>query len=178
MMQKTDICEHAIEGLRKSCVKTVHIVGRRGPLQVRYAIVKSLLMATSLQRPLFWGGQFIHWLLFKPLNNMAICLQWQRWLNSISNCQNNQLTKKSGMVAKLDPYGTLMINHGNCILIVPHLFWCSKYKLSAIFIANAANLTHYFMLTFWFKTLLKFCVCLCVCILSLYIIYDWITIMA
>ena len=37
MMQKTDICEHAIEGLRKSCVKTVHIVGRRGPLQVRYA---------------------------------------------------------------------------------------------------------------------------------------------
>ena len=69
MMQKTDICEHAIEGLRKSCVKTVHIVGRRGPLQVRYAIVEPLLLATSLQRPLFWGGQFIHWLSFKPLND-------------------------------------------------------------------------------------------------------------
>ena len=72
MMQKTDICEHAIEGLRKSCVKTVHMVGRRGPLQVRYAIVKPLLMATSLQQPLFWGGQFIHWLLFKPLNNFHL----------------------------------------------------------------------------------------------------------
>ena len=158
LLQKTDICEHAIEGLRKSCVKTVHVVGRRGPLQVRYAIVKSLLTATSLQRPLFLGVQFIHLLLFKPLNNMAICLQWQRRLNCIPNCQNNQLTKKSGMVAKLDPYGTLMINHGNGILIVPHLFWCSKHKLSAIFIANAANLTHFFMLTFWFKTLFKFCV--------------------
>ena len=95
MIQKTDICEHAIEVLRKSCVKTVHIVGRRGPLQVRYAIDKPPLtaaplynahffgmdcsyigsclnpstMATSLQRPLFWGGLFIHWLLFKPLND-------------------------------------------------------------------------------------------------------------
>ena len=69
MIQKTDICEHAIEVLRKSCVKTVDIVGRRGPLQVRYAIDKPPLTATSLQRPLFWGGLFIHWLLFKPLND-------------------------------------------------------------------------------------------------------------
>lgn len=72
MMQKTDICEHAIEGLGKSCVKTVHIVGRRGPLQVRYAIVKLLLTATSLQWPLFLDAQFIHWLLFghQPLSSI------------------------------------------------------------------------------------------------------------
>ena len=69
MMQKTDICEHALEGLRKSCVKTVHIVGRRGPLQVRYTVVELPLTVTSLQQPLFLGGQLIHWLLFKPLNN-------------------------------------------------------------------------------------------------------------
>ena len=47
MMQKTDICEHALEGLRKSCVKTVHIVGRRGPLQVRYTVVELPLKGHS-----------------------------------------------------------------------------------------------------------------------------------
>lgn len=34
--QKTDICEHAIEALKESKVKTVYLVGRRGPLQVVY----------------------------------------------------------------------------------------------------------------------------------------------
>lgn len=46
-LEKTDICEHAIEGLRKSCVKTVHIVGRRGPLQVAFTI-KELREMTKL----------------------------------------------------------------------------------------------------------------------------------
>ena len=34
-LKETDICEHALEKLRKSRVRRVHIVGRRGPLQVR-----------------------------------------------------------------------------------------------------------------------------------------------
>ncbi|KAI9209676.1 uncharacterized protein BJ171DRAFT_484690 [Polychytrium aggregatum] len=35
-LEKTDICEHALEALRKSSVKHVHIVGRRGPLQIAF----------------------------------------------------------------------------------------------------------------------------------------------
>ena len=34
------------------------------------------------------------------------------------------------MVAKFYPYGALMINRGNRILIVFHLYCCSKHKLS------------------------------------------------
>ncbi|XP_012946672.2 NADPH:adrenodoxin oxidoreductase, mitochondrial-like [Aplysia californica] len=36
--QKTDISEHALDCLRKSKVKRVHLVGRRGPLQVAFTI--------------------------------------------------------------------------------------------------------------------------------------------
>lgn len=36
VLRKSDIAEHAIETLSKSKVKRVHIVGRRGPMQVRY----------------------------------------------------------------------------------------------------------------------------------------------
>ena len=36
--QKTDIAEHALDSLRKSKVKLVHLVGRRGPLQVAFTI--------------------------------------------------------------------------------------------------------------------------------------------
>ena len=56
----------------------------------------------------------------------------------------------------------LMMNGG---MIVFHLYCCSKRKLSTILVRFAA-------LTFWFKTLFKFCVYL----ISLYIIYDWINI--
>ncbi len=35
VLSSTDITEHAIEVLRKSKVKRVRVVGRRGPLQVR-----------------------------------------------------------------------------------------------------------------------------------------------
>lgn len=38
MCQKTDITEAAIGVLRQSRVKTVWIVGRRGPLQVSFTI--------------------------------------------------------------------------------------------------------------------------------------------
>uniref|UniRef100_A0A0B7AF05 NADPH:adrenodoxin oxidoreductase, mitochondrial n=1 Tax=Arion vulgaris TaxID=1028688 RepID=A0A0B7AF05_9EUPU len=38
VLEKTDISEHALEILRKSRVTKVHIVGRRGPLQVAFTI--------------------------------------------------------------------------------------------------------------------------------------------
>lgn len=33
-LEKTDIAAHALEALRLSAVKEVHLVGRRGPVQV------------------------------------------------------------------------------------------------------------------------------------------------
>ncbi|XP_020613236.1 NADPH:adrenodoxin oxidoreductase, mitochondrial-like [Orbicella faveolata] len=48
LLEKTDICEHALEALRKSCVQTVYIVGRRGPLQVSFTI-KELREMTKLE---------------------------------------------------------------------------------------------------------------------------------
>ena len=44
---------------------------------------------------------------------------------------------------EFDPHGALMINRGNCILFVFHLYCCSKHKLSTILIANAANLARF-----------------------------------
>jgi adrenodoxin-NADP+ reductase len=35
-LRKTDMPEHALERLSKSRIKKVHIVGRRGPIQVRF----------------------------------------------------------------------------------------------------------------------------------------------
>ncbi len=37
-MQKTDITEHALAKLADSKVKTVYLVGRRGPMQVAFTI--------------------------------------------------------------------------------------------------------------------------------------------
>ena len=67
---------------------------------------------------------------------------------------------------KFDPFGGLLINRGNSILIVFNLYCCSKHKLSAILIANVANLARFVTLTFWFKTLFKFS-----CVYYLYIWY-------
>lgn len=47
LLEVTDICEHALDKLSKSCVKTVYIVGRRGPLQVAFTI-KELREMTKL----------------------------------------------------------------------------------------------------------------------------------
>ena len=49
---------------------------------------------------------------------------------------------------KFDPFGGLLINRGNSILIVFNLYCCSKHKLSAILIANVANLARFVTLTF------------------------------
>ncbi|PFX31886.1 NADPH:adrenodoxin oxidoreductase, mitochondrial [Stylophora pistillata] len=46
-LEKTDICDHALELLRKSQVNTVYIMGRRGPLQVSFTI-KELREMTKL----------------------------------------------------------------------------------------------------------------------------------
>ncbi len=42
ILRKTDITEHAVESLRKSKVKRVRVVGRRGPLQVSLMLVSQL----------------------------------------------------------------------------------------------------------------------------------------
>ena len=64
------------------------------------------------------------------------------------------------MVMKLDPYGVLMINRGNRILIVFHLFAAINIlTLSTILVANVTNLSRFATLTFCLKTLFKvFCV--------------------
>ena len=47
-----------------------------------------------------------------------------------------QLMKNSRVVMKFDLYGALMINRRNRVLIVFHLYSCSKHKLSVILIAK------------------------------------------
>ncbi|XP_028415890.1 NADPH:adrenodoxin oxidoreductase, mitochondrial-like [Dendronephthya gigantea] len=47
MLEKTDICEHALDLIRKSKVKRVYVVGRRGPLQISFTI-KELREMTKL----------------------------------------------------------------------------------------------------------------------------------
>ena len=73
---------------------------------------------------------------------------------------------KSRTVMKFDPFGGLLINRGNSILIVFHLYCFSKHKLSTKLIATVANLAHFVTLTFWFKKLFKFS-----CVYYLYIWY-------
>jgi adrenodoxin-NADP+ reductase len=51
VLRKSDIAEHAIEALSKSKVKRVHIVGRRGPMQVSWlslSLSHSLLLDVAL----------------------------------------------------------------------------------------------------------------------------------
>ena len=51
------------------------------------------------------------------------------------------------MVMKFYLYGTLMINHGNRILILLHFYCNSKHELSTILIDNVANLSRFVTLT-------------------------------
>ena len=70
--------------------------------------------------------------------------QRQRPLKRVPNYQKKppdngqffqRLMKKSRMVnMEFDPYGALMINRGNRILILFHLYYRSKHKLSTILI--------------------------------------------
>ena len=47
-----------------------------------------------------------------------------------------QLMKKSRVVMTFDLYGALMINRRNRVLVVFHLYCCSKHKLSMILMAK------------------------------------------
>ena len=52
------------------------------------------------------------------------------------------------MVIKFNPYGALVINRGNRILIAIHLYCCSKHKLCTILVANVAGLACFDTVTF------------------------------
>ncbi len=47
LFQSTDICEHALDALAESKIRRVHLIGRRGPLQVAFTI-KELREMTRL----------------------------------------------------------------------------------------------------------------------------------
>ena len=65
---------------------------------------------------------------------------------------------KSQEWSRIDPYGTFMINRGNRILILLHLYCCSKQKLSKILIMNVANLARFHTYTFIQDIIQAFCV--------------------
>ena len=87
-------------------------------------------------------------------------------------------TAKITSTSSTDPqgHGALMINHGIIVTWSCSIFAAVKitYKLSSYdtkIRVNVANLSCFVMLTFWLKKLFTFFTY----ILSLYIIYDWIT---
>ena len=53
-IQNTDICDHALKALRESRIRRVHLIGRRGPLQVAFTI-KELRDMTRLPDCKFWS---------------------------------------------------------------------------------------------------------------------------
>ena len=59
-LKHTDICRHAIEALRKSQVKRVILLGRRGPLEVSFTI-KELREMIRLEdtKPLMKAEDFV-----------------------------------------------------------------------------------------------------------------------
>ncbi|XP_065193332.1 NADPH:adrenodoxin oxidoreductase, mitochondrial-like [Sycon ciliatum] len=60
-LEKTDISEHALEQLRKSNVKKVYLVGRRGPLQAAFTIKECReLIRLADCRPRFSTADFEH----------------------------------------------------------------------------------------------------------------------
>ena len=99
-------------------------------------------MATSLQ----WQLIFV----MADLSIMATSRQRQWLLKRVPNNQFFQrLMKKSRMVMKFGPYGALMINRGYHILIVFHLYCCSKRYLNLIYnhlLINKVRLPYLFSL--------------------------------
>lgn len=45
LLQRTDICQHALEALQKSRIKRVYLIGRQGPLQVSFSTKELRTMA-------------------------------------------------------------------------------------------------------------------------------------
>ena len=75
------------------------------------------------------GGQYIQCFIFKPLDDghLSKMAMAQQPVFSVTDGM-----EKSGMVMKFDLHGALMINHGDHILILCHLYCCSKYVLSKV----------------------------------------------
>ena len=127
-------------------------------------------------RPPLYNGHFfcpdrqsIHLLLFKALHNghlSTTATATKAWPNCQKNTSVTDEKVKMRMVMKIDSYGMLMINRGIGILIVLHLYCCSKYKLSTILIANVVNLARFVSFKFDSKHCSSFW-----CILSLYLLY-------
>ena len=84
--------------------------------------------------------------------DVPVCRRRCSFVRSLFPLDNGQFfqqpMKESRMVIKFDPYGALVINRGNRILIVIHLYCCSKHKLSTILEANVASLACFGTLTF------------------------------
>ena len=106
--------------------------------------VEPPLTAISQQQPLFCpdgqSGPYID--SYGNLPMMATSPQGQRPLKRVPEGEN-----KSKTVMKFYPYGVLMINRGNRILILFHFCCCSKHKLSKKK-ADVANLSRFVLLTF------------------------------
>ena len=107
--------------------------------------VEPPLTANSPQWPPLYnlcpGGQAINCFLFKPLNNGHLLTTATVPLKHVPNCQFFQwVMKKSRMIMTFDPYYALMINRGNHILIVFHVYCCSKHKLSTILLRTLQTL--------------------------------------
>ena len=93
--------------------------------------VKPPLTVTSLQWPLYFvpaDSPYIDSYLNLSTTATATKTCPQLLKYPLDNGQFFQrLMKKSEMVVKFDPYGTWMINCGNRILILFHLYCCSKH---------------------------------------------------
>ena len=81
----------------------------------------------------------------RPLKRVPITTKKK----NLDNGQYSQLLMKtSRMVIKFDSYGTSFINRDIGILIVFHLYCCSKNKLATILISNVVILARFVSLTF------------------------------
>jgi adrenodoxin-NADP+ reductase len=56
VLRKTDITEHALAVLAQSRIRRVHVVGRRGPMQVRHPV----RMLAEVNMLIYMSGRFYH----------------------------------------------------------------------------------------------------------------------
>ena len=120
--------------------------------------VEPPLSASSPKRPLFFRPVYSPYIIALCLNlsttatSLHAATTTSRALSSnakiTTSLQRPDFYGKSRTVMKFDLFGGLLINRGNSILIVFHLYCFSKHKLSTILIANVANLTRFVTLTF------------------------------
>ena len=95
----------------------------------------------STRATFFFARRTVHTLtLIKTSLQRPLSPQRQRPLKRVPNCDKGQffqwLMKKSRMVMEFVLCGALIINCGNRILILFHLYCCRKHKLCTILKAN------------------------------------------